>query len=124
MTTSRTNAGPVISPFGGAPIDANHKELFYATQVTALDASATPVASPLTGTAAITLNIPENAVELTIIHDATSQASTVSFNGESATIALTNSQLKTFPCAGANFKTVTINPGATSTNVYFAFALV
>lgn len=121
--TSRANAGIGDQQFGAAPIDANRKELPYAKQVLAEDASGTPVTSPLTGTSPITLNIPENAVEMTFVHDATVGASTMTFNGQSGTFGLVANQWITLPCADVNFKTITVTPGS-GVSVYFAFSLV
>lgn len=121
--TSRSNAGIGDQPFGSAPIDANRKELPYATSVLAEDATATPVTSPLTGTSPIVLNIPENAVEVTFMHDATTGAATMTFNGQAGTFGLVANQFVTLPCAGVNFKTITVTPGS-GVSVYFAFSLV
>lgn len=124
MPTSRTNEGDVVSPFGSAPIDANRKELFYAKEVITTDASNTPVTSPVTGTSAVTLNIPENAVAVLLSHDSTAQVSTVTFNGGSGEFGLVANQTATIPCAGESFTTLAITPGALTTNVYFAFELI
>lgn len=121
--TSRANAGIGDQQFGSAPIDANRKELPYAKQVLAEDASGTPVTSPATGASPITLNIPENAVEVTFVHDATTTASTMTFNGLSGTFGLVANQVVTLPCADVNFKTIVVTPG-TGVSVYFAFSLV
>lgn len=121
--TSRANAGIGDQQFGSAPIDANRKELPFAASVLAEDASSTPVTSPLTGTSPITLNIPENAVEVTFVHDATVGASTMTFNGQGGTFGLVASQDVTLPCASAAFKTITVTPGS-GVSIYFAFHLV
>lgn len=122
--TSRASAGIGDQMFGSAPIDANRKELPYAKQVLAEDATpTTPVTSPLTGTSPITLNIPENAVEVTFVHDATVGASTMTFNGAGGTFGLVANQWITLPCADVNFKTITVTPGS-GVSVYFAFSLV
>lgn len=121
---SRLTAGTPITPFGSAPIDANHKVLIFANSVLAEDGSTLPVTSPVTGASAVTLNIPENAVQLVLVHDATAQTSTVTFNGQGGTFGLVANQIVKLPCAGSAFKTVAITPGATTTNIYFAFELV
>ncbi len=121
---SRLTAGNVLSPFGSAPIDANRKVLIFTNSVVAEDASSTPVTSPVTGTAPVTLIIPENAVNVVLSHDSTSQQSTVSFNGGSGSFGLSANQIVKLGCAGQAYKTIAITPGATTTNIYFAFELV
>lgn len=122
---SRLTAGNVISRFGSAPIDADRKGLIaFTNSALAEDASATPVTSPVTGTSAVTLNIPENAVNIVLAHDASSQQSTVTFNGQGGSFGLVANQVVKIGCAGAGFNTIAITPGATTTNIYFAFELV
>jgi hypothetical protein len=124
MPPSRANSSNVISPFGSAPIDDNHKQLDFAKSVLAEDSTGTPVTSPITGTSPITLNIPEDAVAVILVHDATAQASTMTFNGQPGTFGIFGSQVLTIPCASPAFKTLAINPGSASTNIYFAFELI
>lgn len=123
--TDRANEGNVISPFGSLPIDDNHKQINVANSVIAEDATpTTPVTSPISGTAATTLNIPENATAIHLVHDATSQTSTFTFNGQSGTYGLVANQVDVLPCAGEAFTTLTVTPGASGTYIYFAFELV
>jgi len=121
----RANEGNVISPFDNAPRDGSHTALPYALSVVAKDATPTsPVTSPVSGTGATTLNIPSNAVRVWLVHDATSQTSTFTFNGQSGTFGLVANQIVTLPCAGTSFTTLTVTPGASGTYIYFAFELV
>lgn len=125
MNPDRANEGNVISPFSNAPRDASHTALPFANSVLAKDATpTTPVTSPVSGTAPVTLNIPSNAVRVWLVHDATSQTSTVTFNGQGGTFGLVANQVIPLPCAGQAFQTLAITPGAVGTNIYFAFELV
>jgi len=121
----RANEGEVISPFSNLPRDGSHTGIQVANSVIAEDATpTTPVTSPLNGTGATTLNIPENATRIWLVHDATSQTSTVTFNGQGGTFGLVANQIVTLPCAGEAFTTLAITPGASGTYIYFAFELV
>ena len=121
----RANEGNVISPFGSLPIDDNHKQINVANSVIAEDATpTTPVTSPVSGTGATTLNIPTNATKVWLVHDATSQTSTVTFNGQGGTFGLVANQVVCLPCAGEAFQTIVVTPGASETYIYFAFELV
>jgi len=126
MTTlDRANEGNVISPFSNLPIDGSHAKIQVANSVLAEDATpTTPVTSPISGTAATTLNIPENATAIHLVHDATSQTSTFTFNGQGGTYGLVANQIDVLPCAGEAFTTLTVTPGASGTYIYFAFELV
>ena len=120
----RTNEGNVVSPFGSLPIDDNHKQINVANSVLAQDATpTTPVTSPVTGTSPVTLNIPENAISIHLVHDATAVTSTVTFNGQGGTFGLVANQTVNLPCAGVAFQTLAVNPGA-GVSLYFAFELV
>jgi hypothetical protein len=125
MTTlDRANEGNVISPFSNLPIDGSHAKIQVANSVLAEDATpTTPVTSPVTGTSPVTLNIPENAVSVHLIHDATAVTSTVTFNGQGGTFGLVANQTVNLPCAGVAFQTLAVNPGA-GVSLYFAFELV
>src|ERR1700677_5013409 len=116
MESDRANEGNVISPFGSLPIDDNHKQINVANSVQAEDNTpTTPVTSPVSGTGATTLQIPENATAIHLVHDATSQTSTITFNGQSGTFGLVANQAVTLPCAGEAFTTLAITPGASGT---------
>lgn len=122
--TDRANEGNVISPFNNLPRDGSHNAIQVANSVIAEDAAATPVTSPVSGTGATTLNIPENATKVWLVHDATSQTSTVTFNGQGGTFGLVANQVVCLPCASEAFQTLAITPGASGTYIYFAFELV
>ena len=124
MEPDRANEGNIISPFGSLPIDDNHKQINVANSVLAEDATpTTPVTSPVTGTSPVTLNIPENAVSIHLVHDATAVTSTVTFNGLGGTFGLVANQTINLPCAGETFTALAINPGA-GVSLYFAFEIV
>jgi hypothetical protein len=124
MEPDRANEGNIISPFGSLPIDDNHKQINVANSVLAEDATpTTPVTSPVTGTSPVTLNIPENAVSIHLVHDATAVTSTVTFNGLGGTFGLVANQTINLPCAGEAFTALAINPGA-GVSLYFAFEIV
>lgn len=112
--------GPITlaSPFGNAPLDASRRTLSYAKSVVTVDASGTT--SPVTGATPVTLNIPVNAVNVTLAHDAGTAVSTVVFNGGAGSFGMIPNSSFSFDCAGQQFNTITITAGA-STNVYFAF---
>ena len=121
----RANEGNVISPFSNLSRDGSHTAMQFANSVLAEDATpTTPVTSPVSGTAPVTLNIPDNAAAIILVHDATSQTSTVTFNGQGGTFGMVASQVVTLPCAGEAFTTLAITPGASGTYIYFAFELV
>jgi hypothetical protein len=125
MEPDRANEGNVVSPFSNLPRDGSHTPMQVANSVIAEDATpTTPVTSPVTGTSPVTLNIPENATAIYLVHDATSQTSTFTFNGQGGTFGLVASQTQTLPCAGEAFQTIVITPGASGTYIYFAFELV
>jgi hypothetical protein len=121
----RANENNYVSPFSNAPRDGSHAVLPFANSVLAEDATpTTPVTSPVNGTAPVTLNIPSDAVRVWLVHDATSQTSTVTFNGQGGTFGLVANQVVPLPCAGEAFQTIVVTPGASGTYIYFAFELV
>ena len=125
MDPDRANEGNVISPFSNLPRDGSHGAIQVANSVIAEDATpTTPVTSPVNGTSPVTLQIPSNATAIHLVHDATSQTSTVTFNGQGGTYGLVANQTDILPCAGEAFQTIVITPGASGTYIYFAFELV
>lgn len=110
------------TPFGNLPMDASRKGIPYAKSVMASDAA--DITSPLTGTSAVTLQIPDNAVAVIISHDSSASVSTITFNGQPGAFGISTNQHVTIPCAGESFETIGINPGSATTNVYFAFELI
>jgi hypothetical protein len=124
MTPDRANENNYVSPFSNLPRDGSHTAIQSANSLLAEDATpTTPVTSPVTGTSPVTLNIPENAVSVHLVHDATAVTSTVTFNGQGGTFGLVANQTVNLPCAGEAFQTLAINPGA-GVSIYFAFELV
>jgi hypothetical protein len=106
--------------YGNLPTDGSHRQLSYANTENNVDATATPLVSPLAAvstTVAVVLNVPNNCAAVRL---SSTTALRVSYDNFISYFVLPANTPETFNCGGTN-QTLYLKSDASAGNVSFGF---